>query len=58
MKLPTGAALGFYDVYLEKKPIGKEKKKTTGTYEEGDGEYYSGDGWQWGLFRVEESASP
>ena len=58
MILPKDAALGFYDVYLSKKQSGKPKKRMTGSYEEGDEEFFSPDGWQSGFFRVEEFRVP
>lgn len=59
MTVPKGAELGFYDVHLLKNASQKPKKKTTtGTYEEGDEEYYSPDGWESGFFRVEEFRLP
>jgi len=58
MTVPKGAELGFYDVYLSKKPSGKPKKAAVGRYEEGDEEFFSVDGWQSGFFRVEEFRVP
>ena len=58
MTVPKGAELGFYDVYLAKKPSGKPKKAAIGSYEEGDEEFFSVDGWQSGSFRVEEFRVP
>ena len=58
MTVPKGAELGFYDVYLAKKPSEKPKKTTIGGYEEGDQEFFSVDGWQSGFFRVEEFRVP
>lgn len=58
MSVPKGAELGYYDVYLAKQAAGKPPKKSIGTHEEGDEEFYNVDGWQSGVFRVEEFRVP
>ena len=58
MTVPKGAELGFYDVYLAKKPSAKPKKTASGGNEERNEEYFSIDGWESGFFRVEEFRVP
>jgi alpha-2-macroglobulin len=58
MTVPKGAELGFYDVHLLKKATKKSKKTVGGRPEAGEGQFFSGDGWESGSFRVEEFRVP